>query len=88
MPQDGLVGRLAVWITVGLAFLSLLGGVYSLGQSVSTVNDKLDRNCRIIAAEFDQLTAEVSFLIFQHDDPNVGRRLRKIFGSQASSDSC
>jgi hypothetical protein len=51
--KGGVAGQLAVWGIATTIFLAAFGGVYSLAQSMSEVNAKLDRNCRILV-QLDQ----------------------------------
>ncbi len=45
---DGGGGQMAILAVVVTVVLAMFGGIYSLAQSVSEVNTKLDRNCAIL----------------------------------------
>ena len=85
---DGLAGKLALWGSVGLAFLALFGFIYSVGQSVSDVNQRLDRNCRIIILGLNDLEADINLLTLEHSAPEIARRLRRLNYGTGIADTC
>lgn len=67
-----------------MALLALLGYIYTTGKNDNSIDNKLDRNCRILAV----IQADSRFLIIEHtDNKEQADAFREIF-RKAASDSC
>lgn len=72
-------GKLAIYIALGVAFLTLMGAVYSIGTKASSIESKLDRNCRVLI----QVRADVDYVILVLSPTGPAKGLRRIFGGTA-----
>lgn len=70
-----MAGRLALWGSIGLALLALLGGIYSTGATLSGIDEQLDRNCRVLVT----IQANTRFLILASENSSTRREFRHIF---------
>ena len=70
-----MAAKLAVWGSVAVAVLALLGGVFSIGQTLGHIEDQLDRNCRALAS----IKGHNRFLILEHVDMRLARDLRRTY---------
>lgn len=68
-----------VWASIAVAVLALLGGVYSIGTKASTIDAKLDRNCRSLAS----IQADTRYLIIQQSRAPSSQDFRQIFRHSA-----
>lgn len=87
--QRGASGNVRPWhvnVALGAIIITLIGGSLSLGQSVGSIGDKLDRNCRILST----INADVRFLIVEHsqlESKKLADQFRQIFQS-AGQERC
>lgn len=79
------VARLISTAGVIVAILAVLGYVYTVGQAVSDVRGRLDRNCRLLVT----IQANTRFLIIERTEKNkqLAQDFREIF-QRTSGDHC
>lgn len=83
MQKDGRVMRdLTVIGSALLVVLALIGAAYNVSVKVNSIDGKLDRNCRVLAA----IQADARFLILEHSGSARGE-FRQIFRN-AAIESC